>query len=211
MVRQVRRLEQCCARQDKRRVCGGSRLTFLARLGLMAAVVALATTPAWLPAGELIVNAEALTETIRALGGAGVLFFVAAMAGSVVIGPIPTVPFAVAAGMAYGALWGTALALSGGLLGAMAAFLIGRSVGRGLLRRRARTWAAAVSRGDQRSLFLLVLTCRLIPVVSFAVVSYGAGLTAISLRTFVLATALGMLPMTSLCAVSGSTLNLAFN
>lgn len=48
--------------------------------------------------------------------------------------------------------------------------------------------------------------CRLIPVVSFALVSYAAGLTAMSTRAFLLASAIGMTPMTAVYVTVGATL-----
>jgi len=47
-----------------------------------------------------------------------------------------------------------------------------------------------------RHLFYIVLFARLEPVFSFALVSYGAGLTSMSLRAFALSTLIGMFPGT---------------
>ncbi len=47
---------------------------------------------------------------------------------------------------------------------------------------------------------------RLLPVVSFDIISYGAGLTKMSLKKFSLATFLGMIPLTFLYNYSGSVL-----
>ena len=55
-------------------------------------------------------------------------------------------------------------------------------------------------------IFWVVLGARLIPVVSFALVSYASGLTAMSMRAFLLATGLGMIPMTLLYVVVGANL-----
>jgi uncharacterized membrane protein YdjX (TVP38/TMEM64 family) len=44
--------------------------------------------------------------------------------------------------------------------------------------------------------FLAVLTGRLLPVMPFVAVSYGAGLTGVRLLPYVLATALGLVPST---------------
>lgn len=52
--------------------------------------------------------------------------------------------------------------------------------------------------------FLAVLIARLIPVVPFAVVNYLAGVTAIRVRVFVVATALGMLPATTAYVALGA-------
>ena len=52
----------------------------------------------------------------------------------------------------------------------------------------------------------IVFLSRLLPVVSFDVVSYGAGLTNMSLKKFSAATFLGMIPLTFLYNYSGSVL-----
>jgi SNARE associated Golgi protein len=47
---------------------------------------------------------------------------------------------------------------------------------------------------SDQHLGVLVFLARLLPVFSFDVISYGAGLTTLSLRTFALTTLLGMIP-----------------
>jgi uncharacterized membrane protein YdjX (TVP38/TMEM64 family) len=50
----------------------------------------------------------------------------------------------------------------------------------------------------------VIVLSRLLPIVSFDVVSYGAGLTKMSLKTFSVATFLGMLPLTFVYNYFGS-------
>jgi len=54
----------------------------------------------------------------------------------------------------------------------------------------------------------IVFVSRLIPFISFDVISYGAGLTRMSLWKFSVATFFGMLPMTFLFAYYGSIFNI---
>lgn len=56
----------------------------------------------------------------------------------------------------------------------------------------------------ERHLFYVILLARLLPVFSFGIISYGAGLTRISPRYFALATLLGMIPPTFLITYFGS-------
>ncbi len=53
----------------------------------------------------------------------------------------------------------------------------------------------------------VVLVSRLLPFVSFGIVSYGAGLTSMSLHRFVLATAIRMTPLTLVYTYFGSILS----
>ncbi len=50
---------------------------------------------------------------------------------------------------------------------------------------------------------------RLLPVTSFALLSYAAGLTAMSARAYLLATGIGMLPMTFVYVAFGHTITLS--
>jgi uncharacterized membrane protein YdjX (TVP38/TMEM64 family) len=91
---------------------------------------------------------------------------------------------------------GLGVALAGGLLGALAAFALSRTLGRVAATRLA---GSRLSRVDQFVVergFTGVLVGRLLPVVPFVVLSYGAGLTAIRPAPYALATAVGLVPGT---------------
>ncbi|MCL1484548.1 MAG: VTT domain-containing protein [Marinobacter sp.] len=62
--------------------------------------------------------------------------------------------------------------------------------------------------GSQRFLFMAVTLTRLIPLFSFALISYAAGVTAISFWRYALATTLGMIPMTFVFAGLGHSFEL---
>lgn len=115
-----------------------------------------------------------------------------------------------AAGFAYGPLWGTLLVSPVSVLAATLAFALGRSIARGWVARRAAEHPrfAAVDRAiDEdgfRSAFLIVLLLRLSPIFPFNLLNYALGLTRIRLRTYVLASFLGMLPGTFLYVYLGS-------
>ena len=57
---------------------------------------------------------------------------------------------------------------------------------------------------SDRILTKIVFLLRLLPVVSFDVISYGAGLTKMSLKKFSLATVIGMIPLTFIYNYFGS-------
>ncbi len=56
---------------------------------------------------------------------------------------------------------------------------------------------------SDRTIFWVVLISRLFPFFQFDIISYGAGLTNISLKRFAIATFIGMIPMTFLFAYTG--------
>jgi uncharacterized membrane protein YdjX (TVP38/TMEM64 family) len=130
------------------------------------------------------------------------------MTMAVVIGPIPTLPVSATAGLAFGVLEGTAIAATGALLGAMAAFWIARCLGREVICKRFPDNPVLARDGSQRFLTIAILLTRLIPVFSFALISYAAGVTAIRAWRFAIATFVGMLPMTVVFAGLGNTFTL---
>ena len=118
--------------------------------------------------------------------------------------PVPAEILAVANGMVFGPIWGTIITWIGAMLGAYLAFGLSRALGRWFARtmvperhwRTLDTWAL-------RSGGPALLICRFIPIISFNVINYAAGLTNISWRTFTWATGLGILPLTTLMVVLG--------
>lgn len=133
------------------------------------------------------------------------LILIGSMILAVVVGPIPTVPVSVASGILFGPVAGFVYAMAGALLGAAASFWIARLLGHPVMRRFFRGHVAFCPACSSRLLFVVILVARLLPVVSFAFVSYGAGLTAIRTAPFLLATAIGMIPMTALYVAAGAS------
>ncbi len=134
------------------------------------------------------------------------LFYILVMAAAVVISPIPSLPLDIAAGAFFGPVQGTIYSVAGALLGAVISFLIARLLGRELIERFLGGHVNFCESCSNRLLTKVVFFSRLLPVVSFDVISYGAGLTKMSLKHFSLATLLGMIPLTFLYNYSGSVL-----
>ena len=64
---------------------------------------------------ETLLDGAALRSLIEQLGAWGPLTVIALLALAILVSPIPSAPIAVAAGAAYGHLWGTVYVLLGGL------------------------------------------------------------------------------------------------
>ena len=114
----------------------------------------------------------------------------------VLLAPVPRSAVSVLLGVVAGFQAGVAVALAGGLLGGLAAFGLSRSLGRPAVARLAGRQMAGVDRLMADRGFWALLLGRLIPVVPFVAVSYGAGLTAVRLAPYALSTALGLVPST---------------
>jgi len=110
------------------------------------------------------------------------------------------------AGLLFGALSGTAVALGAALIGAVLAMLVARLVGAdavlSVLGERGRRWRDFVKDNG----FSAVLACRLAPGMPSGVVNYLAGLAGIRLKAFAAAVGLGALPKTIAYVALGGAL-----
>lgn len=147
-----------------------------------------------------VARLEALSQS---LGPWGPPMLAGIMALTVVVGPIPTMVVSVAAGMIYAPWVAFTLSMVGALTGAGLSFWIARLVGRPVIERFFHGHVALFPECPQNILFGMVLLARLVPVVSFALISYAAGLTALTTGRFLTATALGMSPMTLIYVLAG--------
>ena len=142
--------------------------------------------------------------------GAGVAAPALALAAWVVLTPalFPGPVLAAAGGLAFGAVGGTALALAGAVLGGLTAFWVARTAARGPATRLAqrsprleRLNALLETRG-----FAAVLAARLMPGVPATGLYYAAGASAVRLRAFAPAIAIGALLRTTPYALLGQGL-----
>jgi uncharacterized membrane protein YdjX (TVP38/TMEM64 family) len=112
-----------------------------------------------------------------------------------------------ASGLLFGTALGFPLSLAAAVLGAGAAFLIGRAVGRDAAERLAGRRVLAVRDAVSRRGFYAVLYARILPGVPYNLVNYGAGLTTIPLAVFAAATALGAAPRAFAYTALGGSLD----
>jgi uncharacterized membrane protein YdjX (TVP38/TMEM64 family) len=121
--------------------------------------------------------------------------------------PFPAELIAIANGMLFGPVWGTLVTWIGAMLGAALAFALARRYGRPLLNRllarRARTEAEALHACcDARTLLL----AHLVPVISFNLINYAAGVLGVGWWRFLWTTSLGILPITVASVALGDQL-----
>lgn len=151
-----------------------------------------------------------LAAHIRGAGATGVVVFFAAYALSAVA-LVPGSLFTVGAGFAYGPVLGLAVASPASVLAATAAFVLGRTVLRDWVHRKVgqSPRLAAVDRAVGRQGFRLVLLLRLSPLIPFNLLNYALSVTRIGLGQFVVASFIGMLPVTFLYVYLGSLVTTA--
>ena len=172
-----------------------------------AALLALLAGIYWLlhDTGALatILNGAALRDQVRQMGAWGPLLVIALMVLAIMVSPIPSAPIAMAAGAVYGHTWGTLYVLAGAEIGALTAFGLARWLGGDTLRRWFGERLSVGLLGSQNALMGIVLVSRLLPFISFDIVSYAAGLTVLSFWRFALATLIGIVPASFLLAHFG--------
>jgi uncharacterized membrane protein YdjX (TVP38/TMEM64 family) len=113
-------------------------------------------------------------------------------------------------GFLFGPWFGGLAAATGASLGAAVIFLICRTAIGDALRGKAGSTIARIEEGVRRDAFSYLLALRLIPVMPFWLVNLAAGFVAIPLRTFLVATVLGILPGSLVYAGLGSGLGHVF-
>lgn len=141
---------------------------------------------------------------VEAAGVLGPIVIVALMTIAIVASPIPSAPIAMAAGAAYGHTLGTALVVIGAELGAILAFILARRLGRPFVERHLGQRVSAGLLGSQNMLTFLVFGSRLLPFLSFDMISYAAGLSKLHFWRFAIATLTGIIPASFLLAHVGS-------
>lgn len=155
---------------------------------------------------ELLNNTDHLKIWITGFGYFGPLIIITLMATAIIISPLPSAPIALVAGAIYGHTSGTIYIIVGAEIGAIIAFLSTRL----LDIKHIKTWLSQSQlkymSGSQSNLMTVVFISRLLPFISFDIVSYAAGLTQLSFWRFAIATLAGIVPASFLLAHFGSQL-----
>ncbi|MEU6403228.1 VTT domain-containing protein [Streptomyces sp. NPDC046985] len=139
------------------------------------------------------------------LGGAAAAAVFAAAYGLCTVAFVPRPLLNLAAGALFGSQWGLASALAGTVLGAGAAFGLGRALGQDALRPLLRGRLLTAADGQlSRHGFRSMTAARLFPGVPFWAANYCAAVSRMGWPAFLLATALGSVPNTAAYAVAGA-------
>ena len=176
-------------------------LLIAAATGIAAAILFF---PDW--AADLFgwVNQDKITLMTRQAGIWGPVLIVTLMLAAVVFSPIPSAPIALAAGATYGHYLGAVYVVIGAEAGALIAFGLARKLGRNTIRKWFGDKLSPIKLlGSQGVLMWAVFVSRLMPFVSFDLVSYAAGLSNLAFWRFALATLAGIIPASFLLAHFG--------
>ena len=113
----------------------------------------------------------------------------------------PVAVLALAGGLLFGLWWGSVYTFIGAVLNCALMFLLARYVGRSQVQRLVEQklspqWQRRLQMADGKEGFLLLVILRLIPAVPYNLINYTFGLTGISFSSYLLASAIGIIPGT---------------
>ena len=149
---------------------------------------------------------EDMKDLILSWGFAAPIMSIVLMIMQAVIAPLPAFLITAANGLVFGVYWGTIISWTGAMCGALVSFMMSRffynSFSKKILRHK--QGIEYIERLESKYGFNIILTARLLPFISFDVISYAAGLSRIRARSFFIATGIGMLPATIVYTVFGS-------
>lgn len=155
-------------------------------------------------------SSQQFVQSIQNLGQLGVFTYIGFLIVAIVIGPVPSTPVTVAAGAVWGPLQAALYGVIGLFLGSVAAYLIGRTLGRSTV--QALTGKSVYFSKHRGEIYLgwIVFVTHLLPFLPYDLVSYGAGISGMSLPIFAVANLLGLIPNTLLLTHMGSAFTIGF-
>jgi uncharacterized membrane protein YdjX (TVP38/TMEM64 family) len=153
-------------------------------------------------AGESL---EDIKDLILSWGVAAPLMSIILMTMQAVVAPLPAFLITATNGLVFGVYWGIIISWIGAMCGALVSFMMSRlfykSFSQKILGHK--KGIEYLERLESRYGFRVILTARLLPFISFDFISYAAGLSSIKVRSFLIATGIGMLPATIIYTVFG--------
>ncbi|MDX1493627.1 MAG: VTT domain-containing protein [Longimicrobiales bacterium] len=169
----------------------------LVKLGLLVALVAGGLVAANATPLDQYFSREGIGQAIdwiRASEAAPVLYMI--LYASATALAIPGSILTLAGGALFGVVWGTVYTTIAANVGANLAFGVARFLGRDGIRKLAGSRLDRLDQAAEEHGFRGLFTLRLIPVIPFNALNFGAGLTSISWGNYALATAIGIFPGT---------------
>ena len=184
-----------------------ARLAPLAILVLLAVAVVAMGWHRELSLDALVRHRAALESFIGRHFAAALAGFVAVYIAAVALSLPGALFLTISGGILFGWLAGGLAAVIGATVGATLVFLIARSALGDYVRRKAGPRVNKLAEGFKADAFSYLLFLRLVPVFPFFLVNLAPALLGVRLGTFVLATALGIVPATFAYAFVGSGLD----
>lgn len=150
---------------------------------------------------------DGIVTYIRAYGKYAAIISFFLMVLQSILAPIPAFLITLANAAIFGWAWGALLSWSSSMVGAGLCFFIARIFGRDIVEKiNGKGLLHNIDEFFKKYGKHSILIARLIPFISFDIVSYAAGLTGMGFIGFFIATGIGQLPATIVYSYVGGTL-----
>ena len=183
----------------------------LALLAIFAAVIFGLDLHQYLSFSALREHRASLTAFVTEHAVIAALLYIAIYAIATAISIPGATVLSIAGGFLFGAWLGGVYVAIGATLGATALFLIAKTALGETLRTKAGPWLEKMASGFQDNAFNYLLVLRLIPLFPFFIVNLVPAVLGIKLSTYVLATALGILPGVFVFTFTGAGIGSVFD
>lgn len=151
---------------------------------------------------------EKIKEYILSFGVLAPLISFLLMVFQAILAPLPAFLITFANAALFGWVYGAALSWASAMVGALLCFYIAKFLGRDVVEKLTSKMALeSVDAFFERHGVYAIVIARLLPFISFDVVSYAAGLTSMRLSSFLIATGVGQLPATLVYSYAGEMLS----
>lgn len=171
------------------------KFIFLILLGLATSFLTIKTGVRLTP--------ESFKDFVLSLGIAGPIIYISVF----IIRPvflIPSIALFVGGGLAFGPVWGPLYASAGAAMGGTVGFWIARRLGHDFVKSKLKFGADIID--NTKFNFSVVWLLSLIPVMPVTVINYGAGLSPMNFKSYIVAHVLGLTPRAFAYGYFGSTL-----
>ena len=194
--------------QPKPPATRGQKIAAIASIAVFVLVLVLLTVFVGGPIVKTIGDPAAFRTWVEARGIWGRVLFVGLIVLQIVVAFIPGEPFELAAGYAFGALWGTLLVWIGAIIGTTVVFLFVRKIGIKAVevffpREKINSMKYLQ---DEKKLNAAAFILFLIPGTPKDLLTYLAGLTKIRLLPWIVLTSIARIPSIVASTISGNAL-----
>lgn len=192
-------------RKSSKLIVGAGALAFVVAAFLLVSPLREFAQRAFAVLGAIDVGK--VKEYILSFGAWAPAISFALMVFQSVVAPLPAFLITFANAALFGWAWGALLSWSSAMVGAALCFGIARFYGRGAVAKLVSVTALeSVDRFFTRHGKYAIVIARLLPFISFDIVSYAAGLTPMGFLGFFAATGIGQLPATIVYSYAGAML-----
>lgn len=182
-------------------------------LVLVLVTVVVALPPVWralTTAAQMLssLDVEQVKSYILSFGALAPIVSFLLMIFQAIAAPLPAFLITFANAALFGWIWGAVLSWTSAMAAAGICYGIAKYLGRDVVEKlTSKTALKSVDVFFERYGDYTIVICRLLPFVSFDIVSYAAGLTSISFKRFMIATGIGQLPATLIYSYIGGMLS----